>query len=71
MDLRRLPERNAHGNYWFGDPGGVAPAILAAKGGGYLVSLGSRGMVWDGGRLMIFPTPVDALKELRRRMGVK
>lgn len=76
MDLRRLPEPDIHGNYWFGKPGGAGPAILtlvsvAAVRGKYIVSLGSGGMVWDGGKLSLFPTPIDALEELRRRMGAK
>jgi hypothetical protein len=76
MDLRRLPEPDCHGNYWFGEPGGAGPAILTlvsvpAVRGKYVLSLGSKGMVWEGARLAIFATPAEALKELRRRMGAK
>lgn len=69
MDLRKLPPPDAHGHYWFGQPGACVPAIIATQGG-YFVSLGEAGLVWEDSRLVVFSGPAAALKELRRRLGV-
>lgn len=76
MDLRKLPEPDIHGNYWFGEPGGKGPAILTMVSipdvrGKYIVSLGEKGMLWEGKMLALFANPEAALKELRKRLGGK
>jgi hypothetical protein len=75
-DLTRLPVPDEGGIYWFGKPGLTeTPAIfpfrsneLAKNRGKFFVSLGQRGLVFEGPYLRPFDTPDDALYELRRQL---
>lgn len=74
MDLSRLPRPDAFGCYWFGPPGcGDTPAIFPFSGGDrsgrVILSLGKRGVVFDGPDLRAFGGPGEALTELRRRLS--
>lgn len=59
-----------------GNQGGKGPAILTMVSipdvrGKYIVSLGEKGMLWEGKMLALFANPEAALKELRKRLGGK
>jgi hypothetical protein len=70
---KKLPRPDMFGNYWFG-PKPHGAAIFALKDsdhvhltGQYIVSLGEKGMVWQGANLRRFKyiqEAVDVLGEL-------
>lgn len=74
MNFSKLPAPDAFGNFWFGTPGDPdQPAIMEVRTvksleGRFFVSLGRRGVLFDGGTFMTFASPALALKEIRRRL---
>ncbi len=73
--LTSLPHPDQYGNYWFrSKQTEVAPAIFPAmhKGrrGKFFVSLGRRGVLFDGPDILLFEDPQQAIKAIQERFGI-
>ncbi len=75
-DFTRLPKPSREGHYWWGIPGGEGPAIFRITSikpfvGFYMLSLGRKGILFEGRELCTFATPDKALEVLRSKWREK
>ena len=76
MTALKLPKPDGYGNYWLSPPESMGPVIFRRRANRergennrWFLSLGDGGVVFDGGAIKEYKTPMLALEELETMKG--